>query len=114
MTTASQKTLHVLEQIVKVVPVGTNLALLQLMWAMITGRNLQKPRSREQVPCRPDHLSEDAYLTQPVSQQLSAGFMIFRSDDQSSAAAEDGEDNRKLPVASQDKGTSIKGAGAPS
>ena len=37
MTTASKKTLHVLEQIVKVVPVGTNLALLQLMWAMITG-----------------------------------------------------------------------------
>jgi hypothetical protein len=37
MTTASQKTLHVLEQIVKVVPVGTNLALLQLMWAMIIG-----------------------------------------------------------------------------
>jgi hypothetical protein len=37
MTTASQKTLHVLEQIVKVVPIGTNLALLQLMWAMITG-----------------------------------------------------------------------------
>jgi hypothetical protein len=29
MTTASQKTLQVLEQIVKVVPVGTNLALLQ-------------------------------------------------------------------------------------
>jgi hypothetical protein len=37
MTTASQKTLHVLEQIVKDVPLGTNLALLQLMWAMITG-----------------------------------------------------------------------------
>lgn len=37
MTTASQKTLQVLEQIVKVVPVGTNLALLQLMWAMISG-----------------------------------------------------------------------------
>lgn len=37
MTTASQKTLQVLEQIVKVVPIGTNLALLQLMWAMITG-----------------------------------------------------------------------------
>jgi len=37
MTTASHKTLHVLEQIVKVVPVGTNLALLQLMWAMISG-----------------------------------------------------------------------------
>ncbi len=37
MTTASQKTVQLLEQIVKVVPVGTNLALLQLMWAMITG-----------------------------------------------------------------------------
>jgi len=37
MTTASQKTLQVLEQIVKVVPIGTNIALLQLMWAMITG-----------------------------------------------------------------------------
>ena len=37
MTTASYKTVQVLEQIVKVVPVGTNLALLQLMWAMITG-----------------------------------------------------------------------------
>lgn len=37
MTTASEKTLQVLEQIVKVVPIGTNLALLQLMWAIITG-----------------------------------------------------------------------------
>lgn len=37
MTTASHKTVQVLEQIVKVVPIGTNLALLQLMWAMITG-----------------------------------------------------------------------------
>jgi hypothetical protein len=37
MTTASQITVQVLEQIVKFVPVGTNLALLQLMWAMITG-----------------------------------------------------------------------------
>ena len=37
MTTASQKTVQFLEQIVKFVPVGTNLALLQLMWAMITG-----------------------------------------------------------------------------
>ena len=34
MTTASHKTLQVLEQMVKVVPVGTNLALLQLMWVM--------------------------------------------------------------------------------
>lgn len=37
MTTASQKTVQVLEQIVKTVPIGTNLALLQLMWAMMSG-----------------------------------------------------------------------------
>lgn len=37
MTTASQVTVQFLEQIVKFVPLGTNLALLQLMWAMITG-----------------------------------------------------------------------------
>lgn len=37
MTTASQRTLQVLEQIVKPVPLGTNLALLQLMWAIISG-----------------------------------------------------------------------------
>ena len=37
MTTASQITVQFLEQIVKFVPIGTNLALLQLMWAMITG-----------------------------------------------------------------------------
>lgn len=37
MTTASRITVQVLEQIVKVVPLGTNLALLQLMWAMISG-----------------------------------------------------------------------------
>ena len=37
MTTASKRTLQVLEQIVKPVPIGTNLALLQIMWAIITG-----------------------------------------------------------------------------
>ena len=37
MHTASQRTLHTLEQIVKSVPIGTNLALLQLIWALITG-----------------------------------------------------------------------------
>ena len=37
MNTASTRTLHELEQIVKLVPVGTNLALLQLIWTMITG-----------------------------------------------------------------------------
>ena len=37
MNTASQRTLHTIEQIVKSVPVGTNLGLLQLIWALITG-----------------------------------------------------------------------------
>lgn len=37
MNTASKRTLHLLEQIVKSVPIGTNLALLQLIWAMISG-----------------------------------------------------------------------------
>jgi hypothetical protein len=37
MSTASERTIHVLEQIVKDVPVGTNLALLQLIWAMLSG-----------------------------------------------------------------------------
>ena len=37
MNTASIRTLHVIEQIVKFVPIGTNLALLQLIWAMING-----------------------------------------------------------------------------
>lgn len=37
MNTASKRTLHAIEQIVKFVPIGTNLALLQLIWAMING-----------------------------------------------------------------------------
>jgi len=37
MNTASTRTLHVIEQIVKLVPVGTNLALLQLIWTIISG-----------------------------------------------------------------------------
>lgn len=41
MSTASQRTIQVLEQIVKVLPVGTNLALLQLMWAMLNGSFLK-------------------------------------------------------------------------
>lgn len=40
MDTASQQILLVLEHLVKRVPIGTNLALLQLMWAMITGHFL--------------------------------------------------------------------------
>jgi len=41
MSTASRRTIQVLEQIVKVLPVGTNLALLHLMWAMLNGSFLK-------------------------------------------------------------------------
>ena len=37
MSTASEMTIHVLEQVVKGLPVGTNLALLHMLWALITG-----------------------------------------------------------------------------
>lgn len=37
MTTASHLIIHILEHLVKVVPVGTNRALLQLMWAIVSG-----------------------------------------------------------------------------
>lgn len=40
MDTASQQILLVLEHLVKLVPIGTNLALLQLMWSMLTGNFL--------------------------------------------------------------------------
>ncbi|MCB9420163.1 MAG: hypothetical protein H6667_25805 [Ardenticatenaceae bacterium] len=41
MSTASYKTIQALEQVVKPLPVGTNLALLHLMWAMLRGAFLQ-------------------------------------------------------------------------
>lgn len=41
MSTALYRTIQVLEQIVKVLPVGTNLALLHLMWAMLNGSFLK-------------------------------------------------------------------------
>lgn len=41
MSTASHRTIQVLEQVVKTLPVGTNLALLQLMWAMLNGSFLK-------------------------------------------------------------------------
>lgn len=41
MSTASHRTIQALEQVVKVLPVGTNLALLHLMWAMINGSFLK-------------------------------------------------------------------------
>jgi len=37
MSVASERAIHALEQVVKVVPVGTNLALLHLLWAMLSG-----------------------------------------------------------------------------
>lgn len=37
MNTASKQTLHTIERIVKQVPIGTNLGLLQLIWTMIRG-----------------------------------------------------------------------------
>lgn len=41
MTTASHQIVQLLAHLVKVVPVGTNLALLQLMWAMVSGAFLR-------------------------------------------------------------------------
>jgi hypothetical protein len=41
MTSASERTIQVLEHIVNSVPVGTNLALLQLMWAILSGAFLK-------------------------------------------------------------------------
>ena len=41
MSIAITQTIHVLQIIVQAVPVGTNLALLQLMWTMINGTFLQ-------------------------------------------------------------------------
>jgi hypothetical protein len=41
MSTASGRTIHVLEQVVKGLPVGTNLALLHLLWSLITGSFLR-------------------------------------------------------------------------
>jgi len=37
MNTTSKQTLHIIEQIVKPIAIGTNLALLQIIWAMISG-----------------------------------------------------------------------------
>ncbi len=41
MSAASEKTIHVLEQIVKSVAVGTNLVLLHLLWAIVSGAFLK-------------------------------------------------------------------------
>lgn len=41
MNTASKQTLHTIEQIVKPIPIGTNLGLLHLIWAMMIGAFLE-------------------------------------------------------------------------
>ncbi|MEI2421488.1 hypothetical protein V6O07_14535 [Arthrospira platensis SPKY2] len=41
MSIAIARTIQLLEEIVKVLPVGTNLALLHLMWAMLNGSFLK-------------------------------------------------------------------------
>ena len=41
MSTASVKTIQIMRQIVNELPVGTNLALLHLMWAMVSGAFLE-------------------------------------------------------------------------
>jgi len=41
MSTAVKRTIQTIEQVVKVLPVGTNLALVRLMWAMVNGSFLQ-------------------------------------------------------------------------
>ena len=41
MSTASERTIQVLEHVVKQVPIGTNLALLHLLWAMLSGAFLR-------------------------------------------------------------------------
>lgn len=41
MPTASKQTIHALEYVVKQVPIGTNLALLHLLWAMVSGAFLE-------------------------------------------------------------------------
>ncbi len=41
MSTASVKTIQIMSQIVNELPVGTNLALLHLMWAMVNGSFLE-------------------------------------------------------------------------
>jgi hypothetical protein len=37
MSTASEVTIQALEYVVKTLPVGTNLALLHLLWALLSG-----------------------------------------------------------------------------
>ena len=41
MSTASEQTIQLLEEVVNEVPVGTNLGLIHLMWAMMSGAFLK-------------------------------------------------------------------------
>ena len=48
MSTASKVTIQALEYVVKTLPVGTNLALLYLLWALLSGAFLS---SRGRISC---------------------------------------------------------------
>lgn len=37
LTTASEKTVHVIEAIVNPLPIGTNLGMLHILWAIMSG-----------------------------------------------------------------------------
>jgi len=41
MSTALERVIRALEQVVRQVPIGTNLALLHLLWAMLNGSFLR-------------------------------------------------------------------------
>jgi len=44
MTTASEKMIQAIEYVVKPISIGTNIALLHLLWAMVSGAFLFQPR----------------------------------------------------------------------
>jgi len=43
MSTALERVIRALEQVVRQVPIGTNLAHLHLLWAMLNGSFLRSP-----------------------------------------------------------------------
>ena len=50
MSSASESTIQALEFIVKTLPVGTNLALLHVLWALLSGAFLQQSGRRVSRP----------------------------------------------------------------
>ncbi len=63
MSIAIARTIHVLQIIVQMVPMGTNIALLQLMWTILNGSFLQSrgaifpapPIESKTLPNNPTH-----------------------------------------------------------